>query len=330
MKLVGWAADTGACGHYRVIWPWEALAADGVDATWDLEQRGIDLLEADVAVVQRACLPTPVRVLELVREHGGEYWFEADDDLFNLDRENVLYADFQAEWRRAGLAHAMNMAKGLTVSTEPLGDALREYNDNVVVLPNCMPDYFADMPVHNILKAEEPGDTVRVTWAGSPTHHGDIHEEVRYGVRKAVGRAEHAELVVIGHDYRRDFGLRDAGYVSWAGDIEAFHRSLVGFDIGLCPLQRTTFNRSKSGIKAMEYQATGVVPIAQDCEAYRTVVTDGVDGFLVSTEHQWKDRLELLIHDHELRGKMRAAGLSLTMDRLYANNTWRWLEAYRQ
>jgi hypothetical protein len=323
MRAVGWRADNGACGHYRIIWPFEAMAAAGHDAVHHTAMRGIDIVEADAAVVQRACLPQAVQALELVVQAGGEYWYEVDDDVFNLDADNVLFSDFNAPWRRTGFMHAMNMAKGLIVSTEPLAEALREYNDRAVVVPNCLPDYFADLAVPD----EPRREAVRVVWAGSPTHHGDIHEAVRYGVRKAVGRSDDAELTVVGHDYRRDFGVRGGSFRKWSGSIPDFHASLPAYDIGLCPLRRTTFNRSKSGTKAMEYQAAGVVPIAQDCEAYRPVVTDGVDGFLVRTEHEWKDRLELLIHDHELRARMRAAALSLTPSRLVSANIGRLVDA---
>jgi glycosyltransferase involved in cell wall biosynthesis len=46
--------------------------------------------------------------------------------------------------------------------------------------------------------------------------------------------------------------------------------------------------------------------IASDVGPYRDYVIDGVNGFLVDTEAEWIDRLELLIADTDLRTSMGA------------------------
>jgi hypothetical protein len=322
VKILGWTADDSACGHYRMIWPFEALAAAGVDAAARQGLTGNEMLEADLTIVQRTCLEEPVRLLELVKGLGGRFVFEADDDLFNVDPANPVAHHFASPAIRAGLHYAIDMSVAVTVSTEPLAEAMREHHDHVLVLPNFMPDHMAE------LSRPEPDGTVRVVWAGSATHHGDFHKDVRYGVTRALPGG--AGLSIVGFDYRKKLGSPAAEYVPWSESIPAFHRSLVRYDVGLCPLARTRFNRSKSGIKAMEYQAAGVVPIAQDCESYRDVVEDGVDGFLVRTQWEWKDRIELLTHDHELREQMSLAGMARTAERTYGANAWRWAEAYAE
>jgi hypothetical protein len=41
------------------------------------------------------------------------------------------------------------------------------------------------------------------------------------------------------------------------------------FDVGLAPLVDTPFNRAKSDIKLLDYLALGLLPVVQDCPAYR-------------------------------------------------------------
>ncbi len=41
------------------------------------------------------------------------------------------------------------------------------------------------------------------------------------------------------------------------------------FDIGLAPLADTIFNGAKSDIKLLDYLALGLLPVVQDCPAYR-------------------------------------------------------------
>jgi hypothetical protein len=41
------------------------------------------------------------------------------------------------------------------------------------------------------------------------------------------------------------------------------------FDVGLAPLADTVFNGAKSDIKLLDYCALGLLPVVQDCPAYR-------------------------------------------------------------
>jgi len=47
-----------------------------------------------------------------------------------------------------------------------------------------------------------------------------------------------------------------------------YYRLLTTLDIGIAPLGRTPFNRSKSWIKALDYMAAGVVPVVEDWGQY--------------------------------------------------------------
>lgn len=325
MKVFGWLADQSACGHYRIMWPFEAMRGIGVDAEVRESLSGQEMIDADVTIAQRTVLPGPVALLDLAVEHGAKVVFEIDDDLFHLDPANPLFSHFQQPLIRAGLQLALSRSAAVFVSTEPLADVMREYNDAVYVIPNCMPDYMVDLS-REAAKVERAGGA-RILWAGSATHHGDFIKDAKYGLKRVLQRTD-ARFTCMGYDYRRQLGV-DGEYVGWADDIPSFHRSLVGYDIGLCPLAKNTFNRSKSGIKAMEYQACGIVPVATDCEAYRDVIEHGVDGFLCRTPEDWKDALCTLASDHDLRLKMMMNGLQRTAERTYRENAWRWKVALR-
>jgi glycosyltransferase involved in cell wall biosynthesis len=78
----------------------------------------------------------------------------------------------------------------------------------------------------------------------------------------------------------------------------------IDFDIGIAPLLDTPFTRSKSPIKAIEYNALGIPVVASNVGPYRDYVVDGVNGFLCDTEAEWVDRLNLLVSDADLRASM--------------------------
>lgn len=102
----------------------------------------------------------------------------------------------------------------------------------------------------------------------------------------------------------------------------------IDFDIGLCPLAPTTFARSKSGLKAIEYGARGIPTVATDCEAYRAVITHGVNGFLVQRDHEWLKYMSELAGDDELRIKMGLAAREMARGHLIEDHWKDWASAY--
>jgi hypothetical protein len=77
--------------------------------------------------------------------------------------------------------------------------------------------------------------------------------------------------------------------------------SRSSFDIGLCPLQDTEFNKAKSAIKFYEYAAVGAVTLASDVGPY----VDEVNYRAKNTKKDWIKKLEKLIVDKEFREKLR-------------------------
>lgn len=330
MKVSGWAADESACGFYRIAQPFAALAAAGEDVSVETTAvRGADLLEdgTTLIVAQRTADPEQTILLDALKQGGIPYLYETDDALLNLDPANPVAKAYASPVVRFVIETAMLNAEAITVSTPELAEMVSPYGE-AHVLPNALPDYFLSLDFDSIEGRKSDGIVV-VSWAGSSTHHGDFHKEVQYGLRKSLAWNDHLRFVCQGHDYRR--ALRVEGiHVPWSEDIPSFHRSLTGYDIGLCPLAVTPFNKAKSGLKAMEYQAAGVVPVAQDMPGYRSIITDGVDGFLVRTAKEWLDAIQTLATDHELRARMREAGLARTAERTYSARVGEWQAVYRK
>lgn len=330
MKVSGWAADEGACGFYRVAQPFAALAAAGEDVTVVTDAvRGSDLLEdgTSLIVAQRTADAEQTVLLDALKQEGIPYLYETDDALLNLDPANPVAKEYANPVTRFVIETAMLNSEAITVSTPELAEMVAPYGEPHV-LPNGLPDYFLSLDLHSAEGRKSDGIVV-IAWAGSSTHHGDFHKEVQYGLRKTLAWHDHTRFVCQGHDYRRQ--LRVEGiHVPWSKDIPSFHRTLPDYDIGLCPLAVTPFNKAKSGLKAMEYQAAGVVPVAQDMPGYRSIITDGVDGFLVRTGKEWLDAIQALATDHDLRARMREAGLARTAERTYSARVGEWQAVYEK
>jgi hypothetical protein len=252
--------------------------------------------------------------------------YELDDDVFHITPEN--WAAYQLYGRpevRDAIEHTLATADLVTVSTGPLAQVMREHSDHVLVLPNCIPGWACALP-------REPRDRPRVGWMGGASHGVDIGL-VAEPVRRFLRRHPGWDLQLNATDYRATFKAPQdrAFFAPWVQvneDPEGFYRG-IDFDIGLCPLWPTAFSRAKSAIKAIEYGARGIPAIASDCEAYREVITHGVNGFLVRHDHEWLKYLSELAGDNDLREKMGAAARDMAREHLIEDHWTRWEAAYR-
>ena len=60
----------------------------------------------------------------------------------------------------------------------------------------------------------------------------------------------------------------------------------------------------KSGLKALQYMALGIPTVATRIGANSRIIQDGENGFLVSDQDEWKERLLSLASDPELRRRV--------------------------
>jgi hypothetical protein len=84
------------------------------------------------------------------------------------------------------------------------------------------------------------------------------------------------------------------------------------FDIGLAPLADTRFNSAKSDIKLLDYLALGLLPVVQDCAAYRL---DPQTGQIAVHAKDWFAALRDLIDDRDSARARAAHGQSWLWER---------------
>jgi hypothetical protein len=217
--------------------------------------------------------------------------------------------------------HSAEVANLVTVTTEPLAEVMRAYNDNVAVLPNYIPAYVLDLP-------RTPGHAIG--WAGGASHAEDV-AVIAGTVRTFLDRNPEWQMRIMGTDYRPTIRHERTTFVPWVKiteDPTGFYQA-NDWDIGLAPLAPGgVFNRSKSYIKALEYAARGIPVLASDAEPYRGFVQDGVTGFLIRYDHDWVKRLDELANDDKLRAQMGAAAREHARAYAMEDHWQEWAQAY--
>jgi glycosyltransferase involved in cell wall biosynthesis len=322
MRIFG-MHDGGGCGWYRITMPLSELGKHGHDVKLVVGHKvwASDAASWPVIVGQRIDKHDALPAWRRFRARS-RLVYEIDDDVFNVTQVNwQAYGTYSRRDVQDAVQHSAEVANLVTVTTEPLAEVMRAYNDNVAVLPNYIPAYVADLP-------REPGHAIG--WAGGASHAEDI-AVIAAPVRRFLDRNPGWEMRIMGTDYRPTIRHERAEFIEWVKiteDARGFYQA-NDWDIGLAPLAPGgVFNQSKSYIKALEYAARGIPVLASDAEPYRGFVVDGVTGFLIRYDHDWLKRLDELANDDVMRAEMGAAAREHARAYAIEDHWQEWADAY--
>lgn len=226
------------------------------------------------------------------------------------------------------IENVIEQARGadlVTVSTPALYHLYRQVNRNVVVVPNGIRLDLWPKP-----RRYDDGK-VRMGLFGSNSHVGDWRELAPV-IKELLD--EHPELVLCcntwyldqtkGQAWRSEME-RDLAYytpdyfeelvdhpqVEWAQPCPIAEwpawMSERGVDIGLAPLAHTTFNKSRSNLRFLEFGALGLPGVYENYDPFNAAVDHGRTGYLAKNPVEWKKYVKRLIDNPLLCATMGAA-----------------------
>ena len=292
MKVLAFYDQNGPAYH-RLFIPLSAMPE--LDVTFtnyvgpEGEVKETDLQNYQVVIFNRVFPANKLSDMIKLRQRYGFKLICDLDDHWDLDPHHILYQHYKEKNLSTYILHAVTIADAVTVTHERLADAVLPYNKNVWVLPNAIDDKH---PQFNI--QHQPGDRVRLFWAGGITHENDINI-LRNPLKRVCSDSylkEKVMMVMCGHM---------DGYPVWDKMVSAFtnglqlkgsilkgrpvndYYSLYEFaDICLVPLVDSKFNRNKSNLKILEAANAGKPVIVSDVHPYLDFPTDLVNY----VEHQ--------------------------------------------
>lgn len=308
------------CGFYRIVLPFDQLDMHGwktgCGAAFTAD--AIPDFEPSIVVGQRFDQPHAVPAWRKLRDIC-KIVYEIDDDPFSVDRVNWLaYPVYGQEETLATIRECAELAHVVTVSTEPLAEVFRQFNPNVVVLPNYIPAQLLTIQ-------RRQAKSLTLGFAGGVSHMRDlamIAQTWRDVVDRTCARGH-----FVGTDYRNMLRPRGFDHTGWIPLVPDYYLA-IDFDIGLIPIAPHPFNESKSHIKALEYAALGIPVVASDCAAYRDFVIDGLTGFLVSTQAEWREAIMMLLGNERLREEMGLAARRHAAAYTIEGNYHKWDKLY--
>lgn len=322
--------DGGGCGWYRLVVPVTELGRHGHDVTiidvHDTSYRDLDFKSFDIVAGQRFDNYDGMAGWRRLRTASNRLVYDNDDDIFSITSDNrEAYRDYSRLDTRSAAMGYLTYSDLVTTTNDTLAEVFAEHTDRrPAVLPNFVPEWTLEL-------GRPMRGGVRIGYMGGASHSKDI-EDAAKAVRRAVLEDKRVSLHLVGTDYRSFFRLPPnrvalTEWVSVVRDPETFYRN-IDFDIGIAPLKDTKFARSKSYIKALEYNARGIPVIASDVGPYKDYVRHGVNGFLVKQPHEWSKYLHLLVNDCDLRADMSRDSKEIASEYTIEKNWRLWEDAY--
>ena len=331
-----------ACDAYRIIFPYRKLSEHGYQADWMPIDRAfratqmghLDPATYDVFVLARVIAPLghereAETFIATLQKAGKAVVCEWDDDYTNSHREVT----------GEGIATSvLERCTAGTASTPYLRDVMERYNEQVFVLPNTIvPEMWEPFAPDE----HRVDDALTVGIVGTDTH-ADDWRPVGPALQKIAEDHPDVRFFIGGFvpDYLKELPRLTIGAKVPFQSYPALIRQI---DIGLAPLEPDDrFNKSKSGIKALEYMASkrrlrdgsfgGAVPVVTNCKVYRRVCNNRHNALFVRDHYdsdEWYAQIAKLIEDWRLRRRLQKQGHEWVIEHRATEKHWRkWLDAY--
>lgn len=270
-----------------------------------------------IFIFQKTIFSKPVaKLIEKIKAQKKEIIFETDDLVY--DPEYIRQMDFfdnlnlfeKKQYETGVGSEILNdgYVKTCVTTTTFLADKLKEYGKNIFVSNNKLSNYDVGT-AENIFnnKAESNGEKIKIGYFSGTASHDKDFEAAKDAVVYILEKYSQAELHLFGplkiDDVYAKFGgrVKKHPFAPWRKHLE----NIAGIDVNIAPLEiGNPFCESKSELKFIEAGIVGVPTVAAATQTFREAIGDGVDGFVAGNTEEWKEKLEKLILNGDLRRQM--------------------------
>ncbi len=162
-----------------------------------------------------------------------------------------------------------------------------------------------DIDLYSIKRQTLDHGRPRIGWIGSPSTWAEYGAPLMPLVM-LVASKHNAVVRVVGAGPKALVSGEALEALPWSEQSEV--ALIQGMDIGLMPLDDSPWARGKCGYKLIQYMACGLPVIASPVGVNSEIVEHGVNGFLASTQAEWREALDRLLGDAALRHRMGTEG----------------------
>ena len=259
-----------------------------VSKSGHIELCDLDVQEDKVFIRQRiwSDKQTTAKQVQALIKRGYLIIGEMDDD-------PMLFKEFHEE----NQFFAFRSCHGIQVSTDALGDFMKQYNPNVAVFKNQLKSLPAPRVYH---------DDLVTIFFGALNREADW-QPLMMSLNQVL--SEYEEKIQVKVIYDRKFfdalKIRNKEFIPFS-PYEKYIECMRSSDIAILPLADNRFNRMKSDLKFIECAGHGVCVLASPI-VYAETIRHGKTGFIYYNHADFELYLRQLIVDRDLRHEIADA-----------------------
>lgn len=175
----------------------------------------------------------------------------------------------------------------------------RQFNPSTVVNPTTIDTQH----LHNQVRDQTAPGRLVIGWTGT-------HSTLKY-LDQVVPVLARLEVEGLDFEFRvisnqpPALPLRSLVFLPWRKDTEI--ADLLGFHVGLMPLEDDIWAKGKCAFKALQYMALGIPALVSPVGMNPEVVQEGHNGYVCATPDEWEARLRQLLAGPQLRQQLGQA-----------------------
>jgi glycosyltransferase involved in cell wall biosynthesis len=254
------------------------------------------LINYDLVFIHREASPIGPPVFEWIvsKMLKKKIIYDFDDAIWlpNTSQENNKIRWLKCHWK---VKHIIRWSWKISAGNQYLLRYAKKYNLNAVVNPTTL-------KITSESKLNTQNSTLTIGWTG--THSTIKYLDLVIDVIDKIEKELPVRLKVISN--KLPAFLKINKYKEWDKSTET--EDLLQFDIGIMPLPDNEWAYGKCGFKALQYMALGIPIVASPIGVNGEIIKHGENGLLATTHKEWRENLEMLIKDHELRSKLGKKG----------------------
>lgn len=176
-----------------------------------------------------------------------------------------------------------------------LRDYALQFNPRAIINPTTIDTQH----LHNQVRDQQQPGPLVIGWTG--THSTLKYLEQVVPVLARLEQEFNFEFRVISNQPPK-LPLRSLVFQPWRKETEI--ADLLGFHVGLMPLEDDLWAKGKCAFKALQYMALGEPALVSPVGMNTEVVTDGYNGYVCATPQEWEAALRRLLVNPEKRAEL--------------------------
>lgn len=272
----------------------------------------------------------------MARKNGCKLIVDFDDALPIIKPDNPAYDVFKKGSKGITVVAAIaNECDHITVTNEYLKNVLIHHFGIPHTKFTCIDNYI-DLDLYSFRPPFKDTYNVNIVHFGSTTHFDDlVYPSFTRALERIMNEYPNVTFTTVGsffshfkmqygQRYKQDFGSQDI--YGWIRD--KYPKVMADADIVIAPLIPDTYNKSKSGIKYLEYSAAKKPGVYQNVQQYQKYVKHGVNGYLAESETDWYQSLKKLIDDKVHRKEVGEAAFERIQSETIQGNIGKYVDLF--